>query len=530
MLLLSCRLDSLFNDIIGLGPAQKLPTKILPRRKHIDTGDKTSIVPFDDLPLWFSKAFLFPSIPYLKDLCELLKDLAQNSGKATITGSAKKRRSIVTNLGGDDSIQAQQSSQSVPRISFNGDKNMSPWASNRPGTPINKGGIKERLVDSFFHQHRDLQQLCELVIDRAMKNFSETVTHSYIQPFFKNGATSFEEYLTKSPAMTLDEYAKLLKDLESEVSKEASALMNDDFNRIINGTLRLLAPPETKSKVVEVASLLSINDATRKGASAVRSIISAEKKRLVEEFKQKEMKVKAGVPLSSAKKRQALQASLGEKSDSKFDGIVKLVSSLKEIRVLGDAHGDRLDILKQEKEAIVGHAQVCFFGAEISPALEEFEQEFMSMLKEFFTNPSSKSFHLLLAALEVTEILALMTRLGYAGAFSEELETLLCDISNMLPLMEAGKTAQTPQDTVNHLSHETIGGFLFTLVEGSLINHRALEGTLLRTVKLNDDAKVVSQILLNRLASSRAGTLNTNDGLVIMVRLQRLLLRDDAVE
>mmetsp|Transcript_43347 Transcript_43347/g.79331 ORF Transcript_43347/g.79331 Transcript_43347/m.79331 type:complete len:87 (-) Transcript_43347:57-317(-) len=78
----------------------------------------------------------------------------------------------------------------------------------------------------------------------------------------------------------------------------------------------------------------------------------------------------------------------------------------------------------------------------------------------------------------------------------------------------------------NSISHETIGNFLFMLVEGSLVSYRALEKALLHSVKMNDDAKVVSNVVLNKLASSRAGMVDAADRLVIMVRLQTVLTRD----
>ena len=50
-----------------------------------------------------------------------------------------------------------------------------------------------------------------------------------------------------------------------------------------------------------------------------------------------------------------------------------------------------------------------------------------------------------------------------------------------------------------------------------------------KSVKVNEDAKVVAQIVLNKFASRRFGVTNAGntEGLVIMVRLQTLLSKID---
>eukprot|EP00571_Detonula_confervacea_P000080 CAMPEP_0172324684 /NCGR_PEP_ID=MMETSP1058-20130122/51971_1 /TAXON_ID=83371 /ORGANISM="Detonula confervacea, Strain CCMP 353" /LENGTH=1077 /DNA_ID=CAMNT_0013041025 /DNA_START=44 /DNA_END=3273 /DNA_ORIENTATION=+ len=306
MAMISFQLDALFHDVVGLSPSQNLAILPLPTLKPGGSADSTNLAHLDDLPLWFSKHFLFPSIPHLKDLCELLRDLVQNNGKMATTASAKKvRPNSVSHLGGMDS-------KFVSRISFSVDNTMSPWSSKRTGAPNSKGGIKERLVDSFFHQHKDLQQLCEMIADRAIKNTAETASQACILPIFRSGATAFEEYFHKSPTMTLEEYMKLLKTLDSRANEEATTLMSNDFDRIIKGALQLLAPPEMKYKVVEIASTLAINHATLKGRHTIHSIISEEKKKLVDEFIRKEKKVKAGVPLITSKRGHAIEGRLSQ--------------------------------------------------------------------------------------------------------------------------------------------------------------------------------------------------------------------------
>ena len=61
--------------------------------------------------------------------------------------------------------------------------------------------------------------------------------------------------------MTLEQYTDLLKTLEADANSEVTAFMSHDFERIIKGTLQLLASRETAPKVVDIACSLATNHA-----------------------------------------------------------------------------------------------------------------------------------------------------------------------------------------------------------------------------------------------------------------------------
>ncbi len=217
MLMVYLQLDAFFHDIVGLVATQNLPSAKLPLRAATITTDSTvaagasfnqpKSLPFDTMPLWFSKEFLVSSIPYFEDLFQLLSDLTSNN---TRPGSSctKKVRPRSISLGALNSGQKYAS-----RLSLSGDVSPTPWSSSRPGTPTNKHGIKERLTDSFFHQHKVLQELCEVIVDRVIKNASDTIKLSCIQPMFIKGGTDYEEYFNTSSMMSLDDYKKMLESL-----------------------------------------------------------------------------------------------------------------------------------------------------------------------------------------------------------------------------------------------------------------------------------------------------------------------------
>jgi len=520
MVAISFQLEYLFHDVFGLAPSQTLPLLNLPTRNSGGSADSAALSPFDDLPLWFSKPSLFQSIPHLKDLCELLKELAQNDGKMAMISAKKVRPDTVSKFEGSDS-------RFVSRISYS-IESMSPWSSKRPGASSNKGGIEERLVDSFFHQHKDLQQICEIVLDRGIKNFSRTGSHACILPIFENGATSFEEYFNRSPSMTLDQYKALLDDLDLKAMGEAVALMRADLNRIINGTVILLAPSETKPKVIEVAIALTVSHATEKGRNAIHSIIREEKKKLLDEFSRKKQKFTAGVPLIAPKRGNALERDHSQPNTSYLQSLVDLTESLRLLQNLDDSVPivNIMERLRGQKVNALDHLRHYVVGAGASQTVVDFEVCILSILRDFFICPLRN--HLLEATIVVSDVLSLLGKLGYSVSSTQEMESLVCNTGNMLTLIDAVNDRKSS----DRISYESIGNFLFMMLDGSLVCYRALEVTLLLVVAAKKEAKYVSNAVLRKLATDRAGMVDGTDmsdaagGLVVMARLQRSLSRE----
>ncbi len=397
MVALSFQLEYLFHDVFGLAPSQTLPPLNLPTRNSGGSADSAALSPFDDLPLWFSKPCLFQSIPHLRDLCELLKELAQNDGKMAMTAAKKVRPDTVSFEGSD--------SRFVSRISYSVDS-MSPWSSMRPGASSNKGGIEERLADSFFHQHKDLQQICEIVVARATKNFSQTVSHACILPIFGNGATSYEEYFNRSPSMTSDQYQILLEDLDSKAKGEAIALMRSDLNRVINDTLILLAPSETKPQVIDAAIALTVCHATEKGRNTIHSIIREEKKKLLDDFIRKKQKF-----LIAPKSGNALERDHSQPKNWYLQCLVDLTESLNSLQKLEDpvCIFNSMEKLREQKAKVLDHLRHYVVGAGDSQTVVDFEVCILSILKDFFTFPLH--YHLLEATIVVSDVLSLLGKL-----------------------------------------------------------------------------------------------------------------------
>ncbi len=510
MMQVSLQLESLFRDVVGLTASHRLPIVKPPTFKS-EISDATGLIPIDDLPIWFSQHSSSLLIPHLQDLYELLKDLIQSTDK--LASAPKKVRPDTV------SIVGSNESRLVSKIIISGQ--LSPWSIKRSRTPSENVGIKERLVDSFFHQHKDLQQLCEIVVDRAIKNFAHSASHACILPLFKNEAASFEEYFSRSPRMILEDYTKLLDTLDSNAVERATTLMRDHLDRTITGTLLLLAPPETQPKVVEVALSLAMSHARQQGRNIIHSTIHQEKKKFVEEFVRKEKKFVAGVPLNASKRDRSFEGDIFQSRNS-FHYLADLTTSLRLLQTTDTDDPADCDGLKEEAEKALEHLRQFFIGAGIPQTVLDFEMCLLSILKSFFANPLR--LQLLRAVIAVADVLCLLGKLGYAESSKHELTSLLCDVDNMLILIESVNHGMTGGK--NPLSYESIGNFLFVLLEESIICSRSLEAALLHLVVVKNEAKAVSKCILNKLALTRTGATDSLGGLVIMARLQRALSKD----
>eukprot|EP00985_Skeletonema_marinoi_P003944 scaffold1726_cov143-Skeletonema_marinoi.AAC.3 len=387
------------------------------------------------MPLWFSKQFLISSIPYFDDLFQLLSDLTSNNIRPG-NSCTKKVRPRSISLGTLNSGQKYAS-----RISLSGDASPSPWSSSRRGTPTDKHGIKERLIDSFFHQHKVLQELCEVIVDRVIKNASDTIKLSCIQLMFVKGGTDYEEYFNTSSKMSLGDYKKMLESLGDDCQVAGDKLIRDSFSQSIKGALTLLAPPNTDSEVLEIASSLATSHAITLGEQIVRSAVADEKNKLSEEFVRKESKAKAGVPLQHSTKTALPKQALVDDTDavgSKFQSLADLTMALRVISDEGVFSEKDLLQLKEKKQKVALHVEKYFIGCDSSlQTIQNFEAQVVSCMTSFFAEPG-KSNARLRAAVEVMDILSLLNMMGYLSSFAAELESLLCNIKNVQTLIDNG--------------------------------------------------------------------------------------------
>ena len=236
----------------------------------------------------------------------------------------------------------------------------------------------------------------------------------------------------------------------------------------------------------------------RRGCRAliIRSIIQEEKKKHVDEFIRKERKVKAGVPLKN--NARIVQVS-SDVSLPNFQSLAELNMLLQEICELEGARDYSLERLKQKKNVVIDELQRYFIGCDASQSSKNFETLIASILKSFFSAPSNTTTAALRAAVEVTDVLCRLGDMGYLGSTSDELESLICKKEHLATLMK--HVSDEPSGVT--LDADSIGSFLYMLVDGSLLSYLSLEKVLLEIVKY-DASKDVARVMLKKLAAKSA--------------------------
>ena len=538
MLAVSLQLDNLFSETIGLEYSWNLPAVTLPRRHSFQNSNDTpssnsssvtTLSPIDILPLWLSKSFLFLTTSYVQDIFEIVQHFqsANTSSSKLGTSTAKKVRPRSISTGPLKDFVESNSWQRLSPMRSLSPVTGSPWSSGKTSSadPGSEAAIKDKLIDTFFHQHNELQQLCETTIDQVIKNFSRSTLQNAITPIFKEKATLYGDYFSRSPSLTLNEYVELLQSLDVTANMKAREEMKSEFGRTIRGTLELLSPPNTQPRVREIACSLALRHASNKGDQIIRSFISEEKRKLIDEFARKESKVKAGVPLKAASNRrnvEGVQRPLPSVDLSCFIDLTDLLSRFDTDDAVETLPIDQLD---KAVEVSMDFLSQFFIGTDPSPCVQDFQSQVVQSLNECLSSSKAKQ-PLLFAVLKATNVLSRLGRMGYLSTATIcEFEQIINDIEklNRLTNYTLANPSTHPVATIDDVA---VGTFLFQLVDGSIIRHTFLENALLTSLTGGCDQNGMAQIcevMLNKLAINLGFDGWRDDGFVIMVRLQKIM-------
>jgi hypothetical protein len=245
----------------------------------------------------------------------------------------------------------------------------------------------------------------------------------------------------------------------------------------------------------------------------------------VDDFLRKERKVKAGVPLKSVSYQPRTDAEKSS-SASDFKCLLELSTLLESV---GHTNVDEYVFsrdLKQKTEQVTNHLCRYYIGKEPPPCLRDFELQFLSVLRSNSSSEQSSLF-ILRAAFESTDVLCLLSKMGYLGSDTlKELEYIIGDTVKMERLIKQDATLCDDSNSATVHGGKTVGTFLFKLIEGSVVKHSIMENTLLKLMTDGNDqssSKSVVRVLLNELAMNSDFDDWRDDGFVIMARLQKMM-------
>jgi hypothetical protein len=267
----------------------------------------------DNATLPFPQKFVVSSVKIAKDLHALVEELATQSSKAASNAgrrmsTSRKLRPHTMSIGQGpvglpssggalsqtvsvNLISPLKSSSSAGSLY---DNQISPMkGSGGGGGGVNGEGtldtFQSSLVDLFFHQHQELQSICEFIVDRVVRYVCSVVVDNCIVPsvsqsvkMYTAGAAPLEKVNPPSPAFDLGEYMKLLEKIGASSCSSASAILKAECSARISKSLMLLAPRNCSEQVLEIATDLSTTHATTEGNKLIRGIVRTEAKKCLD--------------------------------------------------------------------------------------------------------------------------------------------------------------------------------------------------------------------------------------------------------
>ena len=285
--LVMIQLEDLFSDVVGLMKAEGLPLMVLPGRNLVVSGDDSKVLHLDALPLRFTKLYIFASSSHLEELFKLVTEMVERKGRGAgrVGGASKKLRpyAITSQIGGADLSSSPSSTSPYTRQMSSGSILASPMMSPlnliSPQRGINSrrnNTIQDKLVDAFFHQHTDLRQICEFVVERTAKNTLAIVVKEHVTPHFKFPASAYNE--------SFDAFVRQIRQKEQDALTASNKEMKARTVQLVTESVKLLSPPDTKPAVMDIAIKLATRHVHQKCIEHVQSVVRLEAQAEIDKY------------------------------------------------------------------------------------------------------------------------------------------------------------------------------------------------------------------------------------------------------
>lgn len=282
MRLVSMYLESLFGDVVGLEKLATVPARTLPKPTAVTFGNDESTRP-DERPLRVSMSVLFTSNPHAEELCTLLS--SQTTNRMKTAGSSRKLTpySVGGTFGSStDPLGSSITSSSSPVKAERRDSlvtGASSFQVEGTGEPL---PIVGKLVEAFFHQHRDLKEICEFIVDHTLKNAASKVRDECVVPLLNEQTQCGSDNGDDSSSFDI-----------ALVIRASRIFLSEELSNTVPAALASLCPPTIQPKVRDIASKLTISHGTRLGESTIESLVRLEAKKLSLEMARKLKKLTA---------------------------------------------------------------------------------------------------------------------------------------------------------------------------------------------------------------------------------------------
>ena len=283
MLLLSLQLESFFIDVVGLSETECLPYASM--TLEFDQGTK-----LDYIDMEFSSSYVISTSTHLEELQSLVLDLLRvGVHHSNPNGISKKLTPLVLSsypsgvsltLMGENPIQV------------NSQQHTNNWFDNNRQ---HNNKIVGKMVEAFFHQHKEVQSICNFLIELGIKVASKDIAKNCIEGIVKRsylrhcstsgGGVDLQSKLQEP--VDIDWYLKVLRNVELDTFDVAMHIFKHNVYGYIKNAMTAIIPTSIDNKVKDIATFLAINHALQKGESIVKASIRSEVKKNIDEHVKK---------------------------------------------------------------------------------------------------------------------------------------------------------------------------------------------------------------------------------------------------
>ena len=270
MQLVSLYLETLFGDIIGLERASTIPVASVVEPIALPASDDKSRRP-DERPLPLSDSLLFTSNSHAEELVVLLSSLSHNQTKASSSPRKLTPYSVGGSLGSSTDPLGNSKSVSFSPVKSKQSTSLGSDIDQltHADSSYQDYPILAKLVEAFFHQHRDLKDICEFIIDQALKNIAIRMRDECVVPLLE------EKLLDATDTISIS-----LGQVEEQAIEASRTFLATELQTTIHESLAILCPPNIQPRVRDIAVELSMSHATRLGEATVESLVQLESKKL----------------------------------------------------------------------------------------------------------------------------------------------------------------------------------------------------------------------------------------------------------
>lgn len=310
-------LERFFDETSGLPKLTSLPRSTVGHSSEdlCDCLDKTSA--------GFSTVLIFASSPHMEDLFSLVEQIVRGVINRSPSKARKLRPSVVSlSVGMEPSKLFGESEKGLlPTPVKDGargkNESMEPEQSEQRS-------IETKLVEAFFHQHRDIKGICDFATSQVLRSAPSQIAAECIEPTFeKEGITndSSEEELARVQTLAFN---------------NARACLERRLVDAIGSGLEIFGPKVLHPRIASIAISLSVARGLLSGQSVLHTLVSGVSK-TEQRYKTNSLDVKSmAAKENSNGDLSSLAVSAIEEITSAFDGTTseKLAPKAADILVL----------------------------------------------------------------------------------------------------------------------------------------------------------------------------------------------------